>query len=57
MQYEQGFSAITRREVNLDYRVNRFLLLRSQIINNPERGIREESSSVLNFDLKLRYEF
>lgn len=57
LEYEQGFSAITRREVNLDYRVNRFLLLRSQIINNPERGIREESSSEINFDMKLRFEF
>ncbi len=57
LRYEQGFSAITAREVNLDYRVNRYLLLRSQIINNPERGIREESGSELNFDIKLRYEF
>jgi len=57
LQYEQGFSTITRREVNLDYRVNKYLLLRSQIINNPQRGIREESSSEINFDLKLRYEF
>ncbi len=57
LRYEQGFSAITTREVNLDYRVNRYLLLRSQIINNPERGIRQESGSELNFDIKLRYEF
>jgi hypothetical protein len=57
LRYEQGFSAITRREVNLDYRVNRYLLLRSQIINNPDRGVREESSSEINFDLRLRYEF
>jgi autotransporter translocation and assembly factor TamB len=57
LRYEQGFSAITRREVNLDYRVNRYLLLRSQIINNPDRGVREESSSEINFDIRLRYEF
>ncbi len=57
LRYEQGFSAITRREVNLDYRVNRYLLLRSQIINSPIRGVREESGSEINFDLKLRYEF
>lgn len=57
VRYEQGFSAITSREVNLDYRVNRYLLLRSQIINNPDRGIREQSGSEINFDLKLRYEF
>jgi hypothetical protein len=57
VRYEQGFSAITSREVNLDYRVNRYLLLRSQIINNPDRGIREASGSEINFDLKLRYEF
>jgi len=57
LRYEQGFSAITRREVNLDYRVSRHLLLRSQIINNPERGVREEAGSEINFDLRLRYEF
>jgi autotransporter translocation and assembly factor TamB len=60
LQYRRGLSVESEQEVNVEYRLGRRLLLRSQIIYNSRRnraGIAGQNTDEYNLDLKYRWEF
>ncbi|MDD3642760.1 MAG: translocation/assembly module TamB domain-containing protein, partial [Candidatus Krumholzibacteria bacterium] len=60
VKYKQGLSISTARHIEVEYRINRWVLLRSELIKYSERVIQGKStrtSDEFNVDLKLRWEF
>jgi hypothetical protein len=61
LQYRQGLSYTTEREVDVEYRISNMVLLRSEIIRHSGRGLagksRRQSTDEINFDIKFRFEY
>jgi hypothetical protein len=60
VKYKQGLSISTARQIEVEYRINRWVLLRSELIKYSENVIQGNSirtSDEFNVDLKLRWEF
>ena len=60
VKYRQGLSISSARHIEVEYRINRLLLLRSELIKYSERvlqGNNIRSSDEFNVDLKLRWEY
>ena len=61
LQYRRGLSAEGEQEVNVEYRLGKRLLLRSQLIYNSRtansQGIKGKGTDEYNLDLKYRFEF
>ena len=60
VKYKQGLAIQTARTVEVEYRISRLFLLRTQLIKYSSSGIQGESSrstDEYNVDLKLRWEF
>jgi hypothetical protein len=61
LNYRQGLTTSSAREVNVEYRLSNMLLLRSEIIRHQgPKGIpgkSRQSTDEINFDLKFRIEY
>ncbi|HET6350232.1 MAG TPA: translocation/assembly module TamB domain-containing protein [Candidatus Krumholzibacteria bacterium] len=60
LQYQRGLSSGSEQEVNVEYRLGRRLLLRSQLIYNSRRNsgaVNGRSTDEYNVDLKYRFEY
>ena len=60
IKYKQGLSITSAREIDAEYRISRFFLIRSEIIRYSEKvlqGKSRESSDEVNLDIRLRLEF
>jgi hypothetical protein len=61
LNYRQGLTLSSAREVDVEYRISNLLLLRSEIIRHQgPKGIpgkSRQSSDEINFDLKFRIEY
>jgi autotransporter translocation and assembly factor TamB len=60
VKYKQGLSISTARQIEVEYRISRLFLLRSEIIRYSEKvlqGKSGRSSDEINLDFKLRWEF
>jgi len=60
VKYKQGLSITSAREIDAEYRISRFFLIRSEIIRYSEkvlRGKSRESTDEINLDIRLRLEF
>jgi hypothetical protein len=60
VKYRQGLAISTVRQIEVEYRLSRLFLLRTQLIKHSETAIQGESSRTTdeyNVDLKLRWEF
>jgi hypothetical protein len=60
LRYQRGLSASSEQEVNVEYRLGRRFLIRSQLIYNSRRNAgtqAERSTDEYNVDLKYRFEF
>lgn len=59
--YQRGLSSQSQQEVNVEYRLGRRFLIRSQMIYNSRRptagGIVQKGTDEYNVDLKYRFEF
>jgi autotransporter translocation and assembly factor TamB len=58
--YRQGLRVSSVREIDVEYRLSNLLLLRSEIIQNSEKGIQgasRQTADEINFDLKFRWEY
>ena len=59
-QYRQGISSSASSAINVEYRVSRLILLRSEIIRHSRRGLQGQSrqtSDEINLDIKFRWEY
>ena len=60
VKYKQGLSISTARQIEVEYRISRRVLIRSEIIRHSEKalpGQSRRSSDEVNLDIKLRWEF
>jgi hypothetical protein len=60
VKYKQGLAISTAREIEVEYRISRLFLIRSQIIKYSEKvleGTSQGSTDEINLDIKLRWEF
>ncbi len=60
LRYQRGLSASSEQEVNVEYRLGRRFLIRSQLIYNSRRNTgtqADKSTDEYNVDLKYRFEF
>lgn len=60
VKYKQGLSISTARQIEVEYRLSRRVLIRSEIIRHSEKalpGQSSRSSDEVNLDIKLRWEF
>lgn len=60
VKYKQGLSISTAREIEVEYRISRLFLIRSEIIRYSEKvlqGKSTHSADEINVDVKLRWEF
>ncbi|MBN1885730.1 MAG: translocation/assembly module TamB domain-containing protein [Candidatus Krumholzibacteriota bacterium] len=60
VKYKQGLSISTARQIEVEYRISKRILLRSEIIRHSEKvlpGQSRRSSDEVNLDIKLRWEF
>jgi translocation and assembly module TamB len=60
VKYRQGLAISTVRQIDVEYRISRLFLLRTQMIKYSEATMQGESSrstDEYNVDLKLRWEF
>jgi len=59
-KYKQGLSMSSARHIEVEYRISRLFLLRSELIRYSEKALQEKSqrsSDEYNVDIKLRWEF
>lgn len=60
VQFKQGLSVSTEREIEVEYRISDLFLIRSEIIKHSDKilpGKSLRSSDEINIDVKLRWEF
>ncbi len=60
VKYRQGLAISTARQIEVEYRISRLFLIRTQLIKYSETAMQGESSrstDEYNVDLKLRWEF
>jgi len=60
LRYRQGISLRTDQEVDIEYRLSRMLIIRSEIIRHSGKlflGQRSQATDEINLDIKLRYEY
>jgi hypothetical protein len=60
VKYKQGLSIYSERHIEVEYRISRLLLLKSELITYSERvlqGKSRRSTDEYNVDLQLRWEF
>ncbi len=60
VKYKQGLSISTARQIEVEYRISRLFLIRSQFIRLSEevlRGKSRSSTDEINLDIKIRLEF
>jgi hypothetical protein len=60
VKYRQGLAISTVRQIEVEYRISRLFLLRTQLIKHSDSTMQGESSrstDEYNVDLKLRWEF
>jgi hypothetical protein len=60
LQFRQGLSIATEREIDIEYRIGTMVVLRSEIIRHSDVGLIGKSSQAtdeVNFDIKLRFEY
>ncbi len=60
VKYKQGLSISTARHIEVEYRISKLFLVRSEIIRYSEKvlqGKSRRSSDEINVDLKLRWEY
>lgn len=60
VKYKQGLAISTIREIEVEYRISRLFLIRTQLIKYSDTAMQGESSrstDEYNVDLKLRWEF
>jgi len=60
VKYKQGLSISTARQIEVEYRISKLLLLRSEVIRYSDKALQgksKESSDEINLDVKLRWEF
>jgi len=60
VKYKQGLSITSAREIDAEYRISRFFLLRSELIRYSEKalgGKSRGSTDEINLDLRVRFEF
>ncbi|MCZ6767051.1 MAG: translocation/assembly module TamB domain-containing protein [bacterium] len=59
-KYRQGLSSSPTSAINVEYRMSRLILLRSEIIRHSRRGLQgksRQSSDEINLDIKFRWEY
>ena len=60
VKYRQGLAISTARQIEVEYRISRLFLIRTQLIKHSETAMKGESTrstDEYNVDLKLRWEF
>jgi hypothetical protein len=60
VKYKQGLSISSAMEIEVEYRISRLFLIRSQIIRYSEKafeGKSQQSTDEINLDIKMRWEF
>jgi len=60
VKYKQGLSITSAREIDAEYRISRFFLIRSELIRYSEKalgGKSRGSTDEINLDLRVRFEF
>jgi autotransporter translocation and assembly factor TamB len=60
VKYRQGLAISTARQIEVEYRISRLFLIRTQLIKHSESTMQGESTrstDEYNVDLKLRWEF
>ncbi len=60
VKYRQGLAISTVRQIEVEYRISRLFLIRTQLIKHSDTAMKGESSrssDEYNVDLKLRWEF
>ncbi len=60
VQFKQGLSVATEREIEIEYRISDLFLIRSEIIKHSDKvlpGQSLRSTDEINVDIKLRWEF
>ena len=60
VKYKQGLAISTVRQIEVEYRISRLFLIRTQMIKYSDAAMQGESSrstDEYNVDLKLRWEF
>ena len=60
VKYKQGLSISSAMEIEVEYRISKLFLIRSQIIRYSEKvfeGKSQQSTDEINLDIKMRWEF
>ena len=60
VKYKQGLSISTAREIDVEYRINRLLLISSEVIRYSDQVLQGKSpgsSDEINVNIQLRWEF